>query len=239
MKIIPAIDIYNNKAVRLYKGDYDKSTIYGEPVEIAKKFEEFGAKFIHVVDLNGAKEGKLSNILTIEQIVKNTNIGIEVGGGIREISDIKRLLNIGVNRVIIGSKALELEFLEEALTMFGSDKIVVGIDSDNLIIKTHGWLNDSNINAIDFVKSIKRLGVKTIIFTDIAKDGTLSGINIAQTKKMIDETKLDIIASGGAKTYDDINNAKKIGAKGIILGKSIYNKDIDLSYAIKEYQDAS
>lgn len=236
MKIIPAIDIYNKEAVRLYKGNYNEKTVYGNPVLIAKDFESKGAKMIHLVDLNGAKEGNLSNLDIVKEIVSNVSIPCELGGGVREISDIRKILNAGVSRVIIGSKALELEFLEEALETFGSDKIVVGIDSENMIIKTHGWLSDSNISSIDYGKRIKQLGIKNIIFTDIEKDGTLSGINLIQTQTMITSTNLNVIASGGASCMEDIKKAYEIGCEGIILGKSLYEGKINLAEAILKYE---
>lgn len=236
MRIFPAIDLHNGEAVRLYKGDYDQVTKYGDPVSQAKKFKALGASFIHLVDLDGAKDGEFKNLNVIKNIKENVDICLEWGGGIREISHIQRLLSLGVDRVILGSKALDLDFLKEAIDKFGSDKIVVGLDCKNMMIATHGWLKDSNINVIDFAKKIKALGVKTIIFTDISKDGTLEGINVEQTKKLVEESGLDIVASGGAKTINDVKSAKEIGCAGIILGKSIYSGSIDLEEALK-YED--
>ena len=237
MKLYPAIDLHNGKCVRLYKGDYNEVTEYGEPLEMALKWKSLGAKFLHLVDLDGAKDGYSINLESVKKIIDEAKIDVELGGGIRSLDQIENILNLGVKRVILGSSALNLEFVKQAINKFGSDRIVVGIDCKNMMVATHGWLNVSNINAIDFAKMLKAIGVKTIIFTDIAKDGTLEGINLEQTKKLIDETKLDIIASGGAKTNLDIKNAKEIGAYGIILGKSIYSGSIDLKEAIKEFED--
>jgi len=237
MKLYPAIDLHNGKCVRLYKGDYNEVTEYGEPKEMAQKWKDMGATFLHLVDLDGAKDGYSINLESVKKIIDEVKIDVELGGGIRTLDQISNILDLGVKRVILGSSALNLEFVKEAIDKFGSDKIVIGIDCKNMMVATHGWLNVSNINAIDFAKMLKEIGVKTIIFTDIAKDGTLEGINLEQTKKLIDETKLDIIASGGAKTNLDIKNAKEIGAYGIILGKSIYSGSIDLKQAIKEFED--
>ena len=237
MKLYPAIDLHEGKCVRLYKGDYNQVTEYGDPVEVARRWKDMGATFLHLVDLDGAKEGKSLNLESVKRIINEVKIDCELGGGIRNINHIENILSIGVNRIILGSSALNLDFVEEAINKFGSDRIVVGIDCKNMKVATHGWLDVTEIDAVDFALKLKKIGVKTIIFTDIAKDGTLEGINVNQTKKMVDETGLDIIASGGAKTLNDIKNAKEIGAYGIILGKSIYSGSIDLVEAIKEYED--
>lgn len=237
MKLYPAIDLHDGKCVRLYKGDYNKVTEYGDPVIQAKKWKSMGATYLHLVDLDGAKEGKSLNLESVERIIKEVDIKVELGGGIRTISHIENILSIGVDRVILGSSALNLEFVKEAINKFGRDKIVVGIDCKNMMVATRGWLDVSEINAIDFAKKLKEIGVKTIIFTDIAKDGTLEGINELQTKMLIDETHLDVVASGGAKSINDIIKAKEIGAYGIILGKSIYSNAINLEEAIKKFED--
>ncbi len=236
MRLYPAIDLHLGRAVRLYKGDYNQVTDYGKPVDCAKKWKEMGAKFLHLVDLDGAKDGEFKNLKAVEEIIKNVDIDCELGGGIREISQIEKLLNIGLKRVIIGSKALDLDFVKEAISKFGPEKIVIGIDCKNMKVATHGWLNTSEIDAVDFAKKLKALGVKTIIFTDIARDGTLSGISVESTKLMV-ETGVEIIASGGAKSLDDIKAAQEINCGGIILGKSIYNGDIDLKKAIELFED--
>lgn len=236
MKLYPAIDLHNGKAVRLYKGDYDAVTEYGNPVEMAKKWKSLGASFLHLVDLDGAKDGKFVNLEAVKGII-NTGIDCELGGGVRTLEHIDKLLEVGVKRVILGSSALNLEFVKEAVNKYGNDKIVIGIDCKNMMVATHGWLNVTDISAIDFALKLKEIGIKTIIFTDIAKDGTLEGINVKQTKDMVDLTGLEIIASGGAKTLDDIKAAKEIGCGGIILGKSIYSGAIDLEDAIKKFED--
>ena len=232
MKIYPAIDLHEGKAVRLYKGDYNKVTEYGDPLEVAKKWKDAGASFLHLVDLDGAKAGNSLNLKAVKEILENVDIKLELGGGIRETSQVEELLNMGLERVIIGSKALDLEFVKGLIDKYGSDKIVIGIDSRNMLISTHGWLEMTDINAVDFAYRLKNIGVKNVIFTDITKDGTLEGINVIQTSQMV-KTGLNIIASGGAKSLDDVRCAKEIGCEGIILGKSIYNGDIDLKSAIE------
>ena len=236
MKIFPAIDLHNGRAVRLYKGDYNQVTDYGNPLDMAKKWKSLGASFLHLVDLDGAKEGSSLNLHAVKEIIDNVDIKLELGGGIRTIEKIEELLNLGLDRVIIGSKALDLGFVKEAIKKFGSDKIVIGLDSRNMMISTHGWLDMTDINAYDFALKLKEIGVKNIIFTDISKDGTLEGINKEQTAKMV-SSGVTIIASGGAKSINDIKTAKEIGCGGIILGKSIYNGDIDLEEAIKKFED--
>ncbi|MBQ6782726.1 MAG: 1-(5-phosphoribosyl)-5-[Acholeplasmatales bacterium] len=233
MKLYPAIDLHEGKAVRLFKGDYNQVTDYGDPKAQALKWKEAGATFLHLVDLDGAKDGGFKNLEAVKAIL-STGIDAELGGGIRSLEQIDVLLSIGIKRVILGSSALNLDFVKQAIDKYGSDKIVVGIDCKNMMVATHGWLNTSNIEATDFAQKLKNIGVKTIIFTDIAKDGTLTGISVESTKKMV-ETGLDIVASGGAKSLDDIKIAEEIGCEGIILGKSIYNGNIDLKEAINKF----
>ena len=233
MKLYPAIDLHEGKAVRLFKGDYNQVTDYGDPKAQALKWKEAGATFLHLVDLDGAKDGGFKNLEAVKAIL-STGIDAELGGGIRSLEQIDVLLSIGIKRVILGSSALNLDFVKQAIEKYGSDKIVVGIDCKNMMVATHGWLNTSNIEATDFAQKLKNIGVKTIIFTDIAKDGTLTGISVESTKKMV-ETGLDIVASGGAKSLDDIKIAEEIGCEGIILGKSIYNGNIDLKEAINKF----
>ena len=233
MKLYPAIDLHEGKAVRLFKGDYNQVTDYGDPKTQALKWKEAGATFLHLVDLDGAKDGGFKNLEAVKAIL-STGIDAELGGGIRSLEQIDVLLSIGIKRVILGSSALNLDFVKQAIDKYGSDKIVVGIDCKNMMVATHGWLNTSNIEATDFANKLKNIGVKTIIFTDIAKDGTLTGISVESTKKLV-ETGLDIVASGGAKSLDDIKIAEEIGCEGIILGKSIYNGNIDLKEAINKF----
>lgn len=237
MKLYPAIDLHEGKCVRLYQGDYGAVTEYGNPVETALKWKSMGASFLHLVDLDGAKAGSLVNKEAVRRIIKEVGIDCELGGGIRTISQIEDLLSLGVKRVILGSAALDLAFVREAVLKFGADKIVIGIDCKNMRVATHGWLNVTDISAVDFALKLKTLGIQTVIFTDIAKDGTMEGVNLLQTKELVDKTGLFVVASGGAKNLKDIENCKKIGCSGIILGKSIYSGTINLKEAIEEYED--
>lgn len=236
MKLYPAIDLHNGKCVRLFQGDYNEVTDYGDPIEVAKKWKAMGAKYLHLVDLDGAKSGEFVNLEVVRRIVSETGLKCELGGGIRELSHIKTLLDIGLDRVILGSAALNLGFVKEAIDRFGSDKIVVGIDCKSYMVATHGWLKQTNITATDFALRLKEVGVKIIIFTDISKDGTLQGINAEQTKRLIEDTQMSIIASGGARCMDDVEKAQSIGCEGIILGKSIYSGAIRLDEAIARFE---
>lgn len=236
MRLFPAIDLHEGQCVRLFKGDYNLVTNYGDPVEMAKMWKSKGAKFLHLVDLDGAKDGQFRNLKAVKGIIENVDIDVELGGGIRTLEQVDYILGLGVKRIILGSSALNVDFVKECIDKHGSEKIVVGIDCKNLMVATHGWLDTMDIDAITLALKLKNVGVKTIIFTDIAKDGTLEGINITQTKKMVDETGMEIIASGGAKSLDDIENCKNIGCGGIILGKSIYSGAINLEEAIKRFE---
>ena len=236
MRLFPAIDLHEGQCVRLFKGDYNLVTNYGDPVEMAKMWKSKGAKFLHLVDLDGAKDGQFRNLKAVKGIIENVDIDVELGGGIRTLEQVDYILGLGVKRIILGSSALNVDFVKECIDKHGSDRIVVGIDCKNLMVATHGWLDTMDIDAVTLALKLKNVGVKTIIFTDIAKDGTLEGINITQTKKMVDEPGMEIIASGGAKSLDDIENCKNIGCGGIILGKSIYSGAINLEEAIKRFE---
>ncbi|MGM9970982.1 MAG: 1-(5-phosphoribosyl)-5-[(5-phosphoribosylamino)methylideneamino]imidazole-4-carboxamide isomerase [Anaeroplasmataceae bacterium] len=236
MKLYPAIDLHDGQAVRLYKGDYDKVTVFGKPLDMAKKWASMGATFLHLVDLDGAKDGESKNLEAVKEIIDNVCIDVELGGGIRSIERIKEILDMGVKRVILGSIALKNPSLvKEAISLYGPEKIVVGVDCKNFMVATEGWLCESNVDALTFCHTLEEAGVKYVIFTDIAKDGTLSGVNIEQTKKLVDNTSLQIIASGGVHTMDDIKAVSDIGCYGVILGKSIYMGTIDLSLAVKKF----
>ena len=236
MRLFPAIDLHEGQCVRLFKGDYNLVTNYGDPVEMAEMWKSKGAKFLHLVDLDGAKDGQFRNLKAVKGIIDNVDIDVELGGGIRTLEQVDYILGLGVKRIILGSSALNIDFVKQCIDKHGSEKIVVGIDCKNLMVATHGWLNTMDIDAVTLALKLKKVGVKTIIFTDIAKDGTLEGINITQTKKMVDETGMEIIASGGAKSLDDIENCMNIGCGGIILGKSIYSGAINLEEAIKRFE---
>ncbi|MDY3214569.1 MAG: 1-(5-phosphoribosyl)-5-[(5-phosphoribosylamino)methylideneamino]imidazole-4-carboxamide isomerase [Ruminococcus sp.] len=237
MIILPAIDIKDGNCVRLFKGDFSTvEKVAADYLETAKSFEAEGAKWIHMVDLDGAKEGKPVNAKIYTDVAEKTNLKVEVGGGIRNLETIQEYLNMGISRVILGSVALKNpELVSDAVEKFGSEKIVVGIDAVNEMVATEGWLESSDVNYIDLANKMIETGVKYFIFTDISKDGTLSGVNVQQLKKLADATygKCNIIASGGVHTMDDIVVCKEMGLYGTICGKSIYKGTLDLREAVE------
>jgi phosphoribosylformimino-5-aminoimidazole carboxamide ribotide isomerase len=238
MRLYPAIDIKNGKCVRLLQGQFDKETVYSDsPIEVAKRWEECGASFIHVVDLDGALDGVWTNKQTISSIVNAVNIPVQTGGGIRKIEDIEERLNVGLNRVIIGTLAIkEPEIVKEAVKRFGSDKIVVGIDAKDGMVAVHGWEEVSKVSALDLCLQMKEYGINTIVYTDISKDGMMSGPNIEQTKELVEKTGMDIIASGGVANMEDLKNVDSINADGAIIGKALYTEAIDLTEAVKLFE---
>lgn len=237
MIILPAIDIKDGNCVRLFKGDFSTvEKVAADYLETAKSFEAAGAKWIHMVDLDGAKEGKPVNAKIYTDVAEKTNLKVEVGGGIRNLETIQEYLNMGISRVILGSVALKNpELVSDAVEKFGSEKIVVGIDAVNEMVATEGWLESSDVNYIDLANKMIETGVKYFIFTDISKDGTLSGVNVQQLEKLADATygKCNIIASGGVHTMDDIVVCKEMGLYGTICGKSIYKGTLDLREAVE------
>ncbi|WP_027437498.1 1-(5-phosphoribosyl)-5-[(5-phosphoribosylamino)methylideneamino]imidazole-4-carboxamide isomerase [Lachnospira multipara] len=238
MRLYPAIDIKDGKCVRLKKGLFNEVTIYSEkPYEIAIDFEKKGAKFIHVVDLDGALKGYRVNAKTIAKIVKSVNIPVELGGGIRSISDIEDALKLGVSRVIIGTKAVENpDFIKEAILKFGPEKIVVGVDAKDGLVAINGWEDLSNQTALSLCLAMKEIGVTNIVYTDISKDGMLVGPNVEQTKILSDKTGINIIASGGMSCIKDLQNISDAGIHGAIIGKAIYEGRIDLTEAVKAFE---
>lgn len=235
MELFPAIDIINKSVVRLLKGDYEKMTIYSDsPVETARSFEECGAKNLHVVDLDGAKSGTLENFDVISDIAKKTGLFIEVGGGIRDEDRIKRYIDCGVKRVILGSIAVEdPDFVSDMAEKY-KEKIAVGIDARDGFVATHGWLKTSKIDSIEFCRDMRDRGVQTVIYTDISKDGAMNGTNLDVYKRICDIDKLDIVASGGITYYSELDELRKLNIYGAILGKAIYTGAIDLKRAIAE-----
>lgn len=211
MIIIPAIDIIDGKPVRLYQGDYNKKEVVGQDVlKIAKNFEIAGAEYIHLVDLEGAKKGKLINNKIIIEVAKSVNLPIEVGGGIRTYENIKCLIDNGISRVILGTVAIEnLDFVKRALDKFG-DKISIGVDCKNGYLCGRGWLKESKFNYIDFSKEMEKMGVDNIILTDISRDGTLQGVNIGMLKKLNENICMNITSSGGIAKIDDIRELKNL-----------------------------
>ena len=239
MRLYPAIDIKDGKCVRLKKGLFNEVTVYSDkPYEIAESFEADGAKFIHTVDLDGARGGHSVNSETIKKIVDSVSVPVQLGGGIRTLEDIETVLNLGIYRAIIGTKAVENpDFIRQAIENFGAKHIVVGIDAKNGMVAVEGWEKVSDKTAISLALAMKDIGVKTIVYTDISKDGMLSGPNIEQTKLLSDKTGIDIIASGGMSCMDDLRNVYKAGIHGAIMGKSLYEKKIILKDAVKEFEN--
>lgn len=234
MEIFPAIDLYDKKAVRLLKGDYNKMTIYSDnPSDIAKDFENCGAKFVHIVDLQGAKDGNTPNLDVVLKIKNSTKLSCEIGGGIRNMETVSKYLDAGIDRVILGTAAVEnREFLVEAIKKY-KNRIVVGVDVKDGFVAVKGWLEKSKYTLFDFCKQMQELGVDTIICTDISKDGAMQGTNVDMYKKLKDEYSMKIIASGGVSSIEDVLKLKNLGIYGAIIGKAYYTKAIDLVKAIE------
>ena len=234
MKIFPAIDLYDKKAVRLYKGDYAQMTVYSEnPIEVARNFEKAGAKYIHMVDLEGAKNGTTPNIDIVKDIAENTSLFVEIGGGIRSMDVVKKYLDNGVGRVILGTSAVTDEkFLLEAVNAYG-EKIAVGADVKDGYIAIKGWVEKSQYSLEEILSKMVKIGVKTIICTDISKDGAMKGTNLELYKSLNEKYSLDIIASGGVSTISDISALKAMNMYGAIIGKAYYTGAIDLKEAIE------
>jgi len=239
MDLFPAIDLCGGKAVRLLRGDYDKMTVYSDaPLEVACSFKKAGADYLHLVDLDGAKDGDTPNFDVIGKIVAESGLRVEVGGGIRTIEIADRYLNLGVVRVIIGTAAVtNPEFLLEAVSRFG-DKIAVAVDIKDGMVATHGWMQTSTESCFDFCQKLQDIGVKTVICTDISKDGAMQGVNEELYEKLTQRFSMDIIASGGVTTMSDLIKLSEIGVSGSILGKSIYTGSIDLAEAVKTIKKA-
>ena len=238
MKIFPAIDIKDNKCVRLVKGDFKNKTEYkNSPVDQAGKYKDHGFMNLHVVDLDGALSGEIVNLNIIQEIVKKYDVKIEIGGGIRTIDSIKKYIDVGVEKVILGSAAIKnKEFLKEACTKF-KNKIALGLDAKNGNLSISGWKEDLNINTLDFLKEVKDYGASRIIYTDIDRDGTKESPNFDETVRVADMSKCPVIISGGVSSINDIIKAKELKNKnieGIIVGKAIYDGDIKLDELAKE-----
>ena len=230
MRIIPAIDIIDGKCVRLTKGDYNTKKIYNEnPLEVAKEFEDNGIQYLHVVDLDGAKSKHIVNYKILEQIASKTNLKIDFGGGLKSDEDLKIAFESGANQITGGSIAANnpTQFLNW-LTIYGSDKIILGADCLNRKIATNGWLESSEIDVLDFIKNYEAKGITNVICTDISKDGMLQGASNDLYKEILSETNIRLIASGGVSNMDDLITLKELGCEGTILGKAIYEGNITL-----------
>ncbi|HBC97940.1 MAG TPA: 1-(5-phosphoribosyl)-5-[(5-phosphoribosylamino)methylideneamino]imidazole-4-carboxamide isomerase [Clostridium sp.] len=237
MLILPAIDLKNGKCVRLYQGKFEKLDVVGDdPVKIALDFKKAGAEYIHMVDLDGALDGKIKNKEAISEVIKTSQIPVELGGGIRNLSTVESLVQLGVSRVILGTAALkDPGFVKDAVKKYDG-KIAVGIDAKDEKVAVNGWTNISNVEYTDFARQMEYIGVKTIIFTDISKDGTLGGPSLKQLSKIQNSVSCRIIASGGIKNIEDLQNIDKMGVYGAIVGKALYAGNIDLKSSIELFR---
>ena len=234
MYILPATDLYDGKVVRLYKGDYDQMTVYSDkPLQIAREFADCGAEFLHVVDLEGARDGTTPNRRVVEKLVEKSGMSIEIGGGIRTEDTVRTYIDMGVERVILGTSAVtDPVFLEKMVDRYG-DQIAVGVDLANGYLAIKGWTEQSEISADAFFSHLQEIGVRTAICTDISKDGTLSGTNLQLYKTLSETYDMHLIASGGITTLDDIVALREMDLYGAILGKALYTGDLDLKDAVK------
>ncbi|UIJ67775.1 1-(5-phosphoribosyl)-5-[(5-phosphoribosylamino)methylideneamino]imidazole-4-carboxamide isomerase [Bacillus cereus] len=234
MEIFPAIDLKEGRCVRLYQGEFSKETVMNEdPVAQAIIFEKLGAEILHIVDLDGAIAGESLNLPVIEKICKAVRIPVQVGGGIRSLVTVEKLLSAGVEKVILGTVALyDKSFLEEAVRLY-KEKIIVGIDAKNGFVATRGWLDLSEISYVSLAKQMESLGVQTIVFTDISKDGTLAGPNFEQLAILQKSVGIRLIASGGVASIQDVKKLNDMNIYGVIIGKALYEKTIDLEEVLQ------
>ena len=234
MLILPAIDLYDKKAVRLYKGDYNEMTVYSNnPIEIARKFQECGATYIHMVDLEGAKNGTTPNIDEVRKGVDYTDLKVEIGGGIRDEETVQKYIDLGVERVILGTAAVtDDEFLRKMVTKY-KDAIAVGVDLKDGYVAIKGWTEKSALTADEFFAHLSDIGVKTVICTDISKDGAMQGTNRELYKELSEKYPMDIVASGGVSSIDDIKALRDMDLYGAILGKAYYIGAVDLKEAVE------
>ena len=238
MYIYPAIDLRGGKAVRLTKGDYNQMNVYNDnPVSVAKSFYDAGARFLHLVDLDGAKDGTPVNFETISEIVKSTDMFVEVGGGIRTLERVKQYIDLGVDRIIIGTAAIKnFPFVIDAVEKYG-DKIAVGVDTKDGKISINGWLETTETDGVEFCEKLRDNRVKTVIYTDISKDGMMMGTNLEIYERLSKINNLNIIASGGISFEHEIKSLNKMDIHGAILGKALYENKLDLKRAIEITKD--
>lgn len=234
MIVYPAIDIKDDRCVRLLQGRFDDVTVYGDdPVQMASKWVSLGAKWLHIVDLDGARGEYSNNRKIILDIIKKHSVSVQTGGGIRTMEDIEQILSAGASRAILGTSAVRKpELVKEALSKY-PDKIVVGIDAKDGMVAIEGWEQVSSYTAVDFAKSMEQLGCRVIIYTDIDTDGMLTGPNLKAMEEMVNSVSMEVIASGGVSSLQDLKDLKEIGASGAITGKAIYTGAIDLAEALK------
>jgi len=242
MKVIPAIDIKGGKVVRLTQGLADRQTVYSDsPIEVAEKWAALGVELIHVVDLDGAMTGRLVNLAIIERIAKNIKPRIELGGGIRDEAAVKLVLDSGIDKAVIGTKALDKKFIAKVAKRF-RNRIIVALDARDNFVRTEGWVSQTRIKISEFLDMIETSGIKTINYTDISKDGMLEGPNIEHIKAFLKATDLDVVAAGGISSLEDVRRLKaleKDGLKGMIIGKALYENKIDLADAIEICKEQS
>lgn len=238
MNLYPAIDLKDGNCVRLEQGDFNKKVVYkSSPLEMALDFEKAGAKVLHIVDLDGARTGKRKNAPIISEIVQNTKLNIQLGGGIRSLESISFWLELGVERVILGTAAInDRQLLEQAILTYG-DRIIVGVDAKNRYVAINGWEESTNQDSFEFCKQLELLGVKTVVYTDIAKDGMLSGPNVEAYKRLAEETNLNIIASGGVSSINDLLSLRRLNLYGAISGKALYEGKFTVEEALKCLQE--
>jgi len=235
MDIIPAVDIKDGRCVRLYQGDYDMETVFSDdPVAMAMKWQSLGARRLHVVDLDGAATGKLTNLNIITGIASTLVIPVQVGGGIRQMETIEELLKMGIERVILGTAAMEnTELVQEACRRY-NQSIIIGIDARGGKLATHGWKRETEFGALDFARSMVKLGARRFIYTDISRDGTLTEPNFSAIFELVDAIRYPVIASGGISTLNHLKVLKKLGVEGAIVGKALYTGAINLKQALDE-----
>ena len=234
MKLFPAIDLIDGKAVRLVRGDYAQMTVYSNsPVEVAKGFAACGAEYLHVVDLEGARDGTTPNLATVKALIEQSRLKVEIGGGIRTMKTVKSYMDAGAYRVIIGTAAVtDPEFLDRALAEYG-DKIAVGVDIRDGMVAIKGWTEVSSLDCFAFCEMLEKKGVSTVICTDISKDGLLSGTNLSLYAELVNRFHIQITASGGVSSLEDVQKLNDMGLYGAILGKALYTGALDLSTALR------
>lgn len=238
MQLYPAIDMRDGQCVRLTQGAFDLMTVYSSsPAEVAVQWEACGATYLHLVDLDGALKGHSVNRQAIQEVIRQVHIPVQLGGGIRTLETVDSMLELGVTRVIIGTKAVESpEFIETLIRRFGSEHIVIGVDARDGKVAIQGWEQVSSLYASDLCRMMKEIGVEHIVYTDISRDGMLSGPNVASTRNLTLETGLDIIASGGVSSMKDLHQLNQAQIKGAIIGKALYEKRIDLKEAVLAFE---
>ena len=234
MLILPAIDLIEGKAVRLYQGDYDRMTVYSDdPVEVARGFDEAGAEWVHMVDLDGARTGETPNLELVKRVARETELHVEIGGGIRSMKTVARYFDAGVSRVILGTAAVtDPGFAAEAVGSYG-DLVAVGVDMRDGYVAIRGWTERSELEVFDFCRTMQGIGVHTIICTDINRDGAMRGTNLELYRALSEQLHLNIVASGGVSSLEDVRKLRDMGIWGAIIGKAYYTGDIQLAEAIE------